>query len=174
MLYFKTKDKVIISMNINIFHTLRQLKMTNKLFIFQLPKFCFWKMVVLEMYLYLQVIWEYFQLYAFAWHYIATIKMCIVFLHINPNPRPETYRVILIMNRDEFYSRPTSPASWINLRWYFLSPKKQEITPILFAAKSNQSWLVMISIVLSVLVMFIHNWSSIVMRLHMSVMFSQA
>uniref|UniRef100_A0A915L6S0 Uncharacterized protein n=1 Tax=Romanomermis culicivorax TaxID=13658 RepID=A0A915L6S0_ROMCU len=42
-------------------------------------------------------------------------RMCITFVWINEECRPgdnENWQLILINNRDEFYSRPTLPARW--------------------------------------------------------------
>ena len=36
--------------------------------------------------------------------------MCLLFVYINPNPKTGEFKLILINNRDEFYSRPTKPA----------------------------------------------------------------
>ncbi|XP_037801984.1 transport and Golgi organization 2 homolog [Penaeus monodon] len=36
--------------------------------------------------------------------------MCLLFVYINPDPKEGEYKVILVNNRDEFYSRPTKPA----------------------------------------------------------------
>jgi uncharacterized protein with NRDE domain len=37
--------------------------------------------------------------------------MCITFFHLNPDPR-FPYKLVLVMNRDEFFARPTSPVCW--------------------------------------------------------------
>lgn len=37
--------------------------------------------------------------------------MCITFFHLNPDPS-SPFKLILVMNRDEFCGRPTSPACW--------------------------------------------------------------
>lgn len=36
--------------------------------------------------------------------------MCIIFSIANGNPQPGGYKLIVASNRDEFYSRPASPA----------------------------------------------------------------
>ena len=36
--------------------------------------------------------------------------MCILFVYINPDPKPGEYKVILASNRDEMYKRPAKPA----------------------------------------------------------------
>ena len=36
--------------------------------------------------------------------------MCILFVYINPDPQPGTYKVILASNRDEIYKRPAKPS----------------------------------------------------------------
>jgi len=36
--------------------------------------------------------------------------MCILFVYINPDPQPGSYKVILASNRDEVYKRPAKPA----------------------------------------------------------------
>lgn len=38
--------------------------------------------------------------------------MCIVFLSISNNPQREKYKLILAMNRDEGFDRPTKELSW--------------------------------------------------------------
>lgn len=40
--------------------------------------------------------------------------MCIVFLYVDNDPRPGTYQVVLAVNRDEYYGRPTAPAKFWN------------------------------------------------------------
>lgn len=35
--------------------------------------------------------------------------MCILFVHTNPNPKENEYRLIIATNRDEFYKRPAQP-----------------------------------------------------------------
>ncbi|GJQ80657.1 hypothetical protein Trydic_g9241 [Trypoxylus dichotomus] len=40
--------------------------------------------------------------------------MCILFIHTDPNPQPNGYRVIIISNRDEFYARPSQQISRVN------------------------------------------------------------
>lgn len=37
-------------------------------------------------------------------------NMCLLFVYINPYPKEGDYKVILVNNRDEFYSRPTKAA----------------------------------------------------------------
>lgn len=37
--------------------------------------------------------------------------MCILFIHVEPKPRPNSYRLILANNRDEYYTRPAEVAS---------------------------------------------------------------
>lgn len=39
--------------------------------------------------------------------------MCILFIHINPNPKKDGYRLIVAANRDEYYERPATPLSKI-------------------------------------------------------------
>lgn len=36
--------------------------------------------------------------------------MCILFIFINPDPKPGEYKVILASNRDEVIGRPAKPA----------------------------------------------------------------
>ena len=36
--------------------------------------------------------------------------MCIAFLAISENPQEDGYKVIIAMNRDEYFNRPTKPA----------------------------------------------------------------
>lgn len=36
--------------------------------------------------------------------------MCILFLHVNPDPKDNEYRLIVATNRDEFYRRPAKTA----------------------------------------------------------------
>lgn len=38
--------------------------------------------------------------------------MCLLFFYLNPDANENEYRLILINNRDEFYSRPTMPAAF--------------------------------------------------------------
>ena len=38
--------------------------------------------------------------------------MCITFMYISENPDKDKYKLILIMNRDEFFKRPTSKSDW--------------------------------------------------------------
>nr|ADD24142.1 protein C22orf25 [Lepeophtheirus salmonis] len=38
--------------------------------------------------------------------------MCIIFCYVNPSPSLKTFKLIMIMNRDEHFDRPTSSASW--------------------------------------------------------------
>ena len=38
--------------------------------------------------------------------------MCITFLYISDDPDKDNYKLILVMNRDEFFKRPTSSLSW--------------------------------------------------------------
>ena len=38
--------------------------------------------------------------------------MCITFFYISKNPSKDKYKLILIMNRDEFLKRPTSRSNW--------------------------------------------------------------
>ena len=40
--------------------------------------------------------------------------MCILFLHFCENLSPKGYRLIVAFNRDEFYSRPTAPAKFLD------------------------------------------------------------
>lgn len=40
--------------------------------------------------------------------------MCILFIHINPNPKEGDYRLIAASNRDEYYERPATPVSKID------------------------------------------------------------
>lgn len=40
--------------------------------------------------------------------------MCILFIHINPNPKEGDYRLIVASNRDEYYERPATPVSKID------------------------------------------------------------
>lgn len=40
-------------------------------------------------------------------------KMCILFVHVNPDPEKGQYRLVLASNRDENYMRPTKPARQI-------------------------------------------------------------
>lgn len=40
--------------------------------------------------------------------------MCNLFLYINPEPKAGEYKLILVSNRDEYYSRPTKPAHFWN------------------------------------------------------------
>lgn len=37
--------------------------------------------------------------------------MCILFVHVNPNPEIGSYRLVLAANRDELYERPAVPAA---------------------------------------------------------------
>ncbi|CAH1118420.1 unnamed protein product [Phaedon cochleariae] len=36
--------------------------------------------------------------------------MCILFLHVDPDPKEGDYRLVIATNRDEFYRRPAQPA----------------------------------------------------------------
>ena len=38
--------------------------------------------------------------------------MCIVFMCISDNPKLDGYKVIIAVNRDEFYNRPTKELDW--------------------------------------------------------------
>ena len=38
--------------------------------------------------------------------------MCITFLYISENPCKDKYKLILVMNRDEYFERPTSKSNW--------------------------------------------------------------
>ncbi|XP_058794748.1 transport and Golgi organization protein 2 [Phymastichus coffea] len=38
--------------------------------------------------------------------------MCILFIYHNPSPSTNSYRLILIANRDEYYARPAKPAHY--------------------------------------------------------------
>ena len=38
--------------------------------------------------------------------------MCITFFYISENPNQDKYKLVLIMNRDEFFKRPTSRCDW--------------------------------------------------------------
>ena len=38
--------------------------------------------------------------------------MCIVFMSISDNPTQDGYKVIIAVNRDEFYNRPTKDLHW--------------------------------------------------------------
>lgn len=40
--------------------------------------------------------------------------MCILFLYVDNNPQPGTYQVIIAVNRDEYFKRPTAPAHFWN------------------------------------------------------------
>lgn len=40
--------------------------------------------------------------------------MCILFIHTDPNPKKEGYRLIVASNRDEYYERPAAPAAQID------------------------------------------------------------
>lgn len=40
--------------------------------------------------------------------------MCILFIHTDPNPKKEGYRLIVASNRDEYYERPAAPAAEID------------------------------------------------------------
>lgn len=39
--------------------------------------------------------------------------MCILFVHVNPDPKPGQFRLVLASNRDENYRRPAKPADFI-------------------------------------------------------------
>lgn len=36
--------------------------------------------------------------------------MCILFVHVDPNPEKGAYRLVLATNRDEYYKRPAMKA----------------------------------------------------------------
>lgn len=36
--------------------------------------------------------------------------MCMLFVYVNPDPKPGEYKIILASNRDEQYTRPSKPA----------------------------------------------------------------
>ena len=38
--------------------------------------------------------------------------MCIVFMSISDNPKQDGYKVIIAVNRDELYCRPTKDLNW--------------------------------------------------------------
>lgn len=38
--------------------------------------------------------------------------MCITFVFVNPDPKPGTFRLILAMNRDEGFGRPSAGAEF--------------------------------------------------------------
>ena len=38
--------------------------------------------------------------------------MCITFIYLSENSKKDKYKLILIMNRDEFFKRPTSKSDW--------------------------------------------------------------
>ena len=38
--------------------------------------------------------------------------MCIAFMSISENPEQDGYKVIIAVNRDEFYNRPTKELDW--------------------------------------------------------------
>lgn len=39
-------------------------------------------------------------------------KMCIAFLAISENPHEDGYKIIIAMNRDEYFDRPTKAAQF--------------------------------------------------------------
>ncbi|KAL5277355.1 TANGO2 family protein [Megaselia abdita] len=68
--------------------------------------------------------------------------MCILFFHIDGNPGPDGYKLILASNRDEFYARPTAKAhAWKNTPWIFggfdLEPGKEGGTWLGLSAKDG-------------------------------------
>jgi uncharacterized protein with NRDE domain len=38
--------------------------------------------------------------------------MCLTFFYLNPDPKPGSFSLILVFNRDEFLNRVTEPAAW--------------------------------------------------------------
>ena len=46
-------------------------------------------------------------------HCLQFAEMCITFFHLpGDGAAAGGYRLVLVMNRDEFLARPTAPASW--------------------------------------------------------------
>ena len=41
--------------------------------------------------------------------------MCLLFFALNPDPKPDGYKLVLVNVRDEFYARPAKPAHfWLD------------------------------------------------------------
>ena len=50
-------------------------------------------------------------------HCLRFAEMCITFFHLpgaDERAQGQRRRLVLTMNRDEFFARPTAPASWRN------------------------------------------------------------
>uniref|UniRef100_A0A6M2DRK7 Putative transport and golgi organization 2 n=1 Tax=Xenopsylla cheopis TaxID=163159 RepID=A0A6M2DRK7_XENCH len=70
--------------------------------------------------------------------------MCILFMFINPNPSTEGYRLILALNRDEFYERPTKQAHKWEENSDIIGGRDQQIGReggTWFAVRANESGL---------------------------------